>query len=136
MKRWTLPLILSVFVLLNCQSNESIKPIHGQGLAGTWLLYESGYSPGAGYIVDKVPSKPQQTLTFTSDGHLQVQGDLLKNYQSFTQFRLDSVKQSIRLYYTPSISNYSEAIYLNNDTLKLYQPCIEGCHLGFLRVQQ
>lgn len=137
MKRWALMATL-LFALLNCRSNDSdnsVKPIHGEALAGTWLLYERGYSPGSGYIIEKIPAKPEQTLTFTADGKLHAQGDGLKYYQSFSQFRLDTLNTAVRIHYSPSETNYSEGVYLKNDTLKLYQPCIEGCHSGFVRIK-
>lgn len=134
MNRWLiiLPLLLT---LINCHSDDSIKLIHGSGLPGTWQLFERGYSPGAGYIIDRISSKPAQSVTFTADGHLQAQGDNLKIYQAFSQFRLDTMNQTALIYFAPSTTKYAERIYLRNDTLKLYQPCFEGCHLGFIRIK-
>ncbi|GAB4021137.1 hypothetical protein GCM10028808_65050 [Spirosoma migulaei] len=134
MNRWLIILTL-LAILINCHSDDSIIPIQGSGLPGTWQLFERGYSPGAGYIIDKIPSKPEQYVTFTADGHLQAQGDNLKTYQAFSRFRLDSLNQMIRIRFIPSASEYTEQVYLSSDTLRLYQSCFEGCHLGFLRIK-
>ncbi|GAB2599870.1 hypothetical protein [Spirosoma areae] len=136
MNRWTLMATI-LLGLLNCRSDDSIKPVHGEGLAGTWLLYETGYSPGAGYIVDKIPSKPAQTLTFTADGQVRAQGDQLKSYQSYTSFRTDTTNKIVQIHFSPNVSGYagSQWITLKNDTLTLHPPCIEGCHSAFVRVE-
>lgn len=134
MKRWTLiPTLL--FTLINCRSTYSVNSELRDSLAGTWLFYEQGYSPGAGYIINKIPAKPEQTLTLTANGRIQAKGDGLKYYQSFNSFRTDTLNQVTRIYYSPSTTNYSETIRLSGDTLRLYQSCIEGCHLGFLRIK-
>ena len=134
MKCWALIATL-LFALINCSTNDLIKPIHGEGLAGTWLFYEQGYSPGSGYIINKIPAKPQQTLTFTADRKVHAQGDGLNYYQSFSRFTLDTLNTAVRIHYSPSETNYSEGIYLKNDTLRLYQSCVEGCHSGFVRIK-
>ncbi|MVM32999.1 hypothetical protein GO755_23360 [Spirosoma sp. HMF4905] len=138
MTRWLIVLML-LATLVNCHSDktsdDSVTPVHGDGLPGTWLLAERGYSPGAGYIIDKIPSKPEQTLTFAADGHMQAQGDDLKAYQTFSQFRLDTTNQMVLIHFAPNTTDYYERVYLRNDTLKLYQSCYEGCHLGFLRIK-
>ncbi len=38
---------------------------------GQWVLYERGYSPGAGYITEDVALVPPQTLKLNSDGSLE-----------------------------------------------------------------
>ncbi|WP_460960318.1 hypothetical protein [Spirosoma litoris] len=134
MNRWHL--ILSLLgILSNCHSNNSITPVYGQGLSGKWLLVEQGYSPGAGYIIDKIPAASQQILVFTDDRRVQAQGDKLRSYQFYTQFRLDTTNQVVLIHFSPSINGYSEQVSLSNSTLKLYPPCVEGCHLGFIRIK-
>ena len=133
-------IILSTLLLtlIHCQSADSIKPVHGQGLPGTWLLYETGYSPGAGYVVNKVPSQPAQTLTFTADGQMQAQGERLRGYQTFSTFRIDTVRTVAQIHYFPTSDSSStyERINLSGDTLTLSSPfCIEGCHSAFLRIK-
>ncbi|GAB3953865.1 hypothetical protein GCM10028805_38450 [Spirosoma harenae] len=131
--------LISLFLMVSmitCHSNSDVQPVRGQGLAGTWLLYETGYSPGAGYIVDKVPTSPQQTLTFTADGKIQAQGDKLKSYQSYTQFSLDSTANGVHIRYAPTNNaTYFERVTVRNDTLTLSPPCIEGCHSAFIRIK-
>ncbi|WP_155297187.1 hypothetical protein [Spirosoma aerolatum] len=133
--------LLLLFCLTQCQLSEDIipddpiTPVAGQGLPGTWQWFERGYSPGAGYYIDQIPAKPAQTLTFSANGHLQVQGSGLINYQPFSQFRIDTTGSEILIRFLPSTANYSERIVLNGDTLRLYQSCYEGCHLGFLRIK-
>jgi hypothetical protein len=125
-------------LLFCCQSADSVEPIQGQGLPGTWLLYEVGYSPGAGYVTDKIPAQPAQTLTFTTEGQMQVQGERLRGYQSFTNYRLDTVNTRVQLHYLPVIdSNFTyELAQIRNDTLRLSNPgCIEGCHSAFVRIK-
>ncbi|GAB4033942.1 lipocalin-like domain-containing protein [Spirosoma gilvum] len=134
-------ILLLLLTLTHCRLSEevipdaSITPVSGQGLPGTWQWFERGYSLGAGYSIEPIPANPQQTLTFTADGYLQVQGNGLINYQSFTQFKLDTTSSGVVIRFLPSTANYSERITLNGDTLRLYQSCYEGCHLGFLRIR-
>ncbi|WP_020594658.1 lipocalin family protein [Spirosoma panaciterrae] len=136
-----LTIFLLLFLLTHCRLSEElipdnpITPVSGQGLPGTWQWFERGYSQGTGYYIDEVSSNPQQTIRFSADGHVQTSGSGLINYQSFSQFRLDTTSNGVYIYFLPSTANYSERITLNGDTLRLYPSCYEGCHLGFLRIR-
>src|SRR5688572_29114233 len=62
-------LILLMIILFGCVENDDLccSIPETSKLAGTWLLYEQGYSPGVGYITEPVPPNPARTVTFDDD---------------------------------------------------------------------
>lgn len=100
-------------------------------LIGTWSLYERGYSPGAGYIVEDVP--PGQTITFESDGVM------TSNIQDLSDFHFYLFQNGVISFFKndpgsspdPNTFTTSYDVTFDGDTIKLtYRYCIEGCHLG------
>jgi hypothetical protein len=108
-------------------------------LSGKWLLYESGYSPGVGYVVEEISSSPPQTIEF-SDGRVETTGDIFNDIR-FYKILTDTVTNTpyVALYtQAPSMQQPPESTYtfeVSNSVLKLYfRWCYEGCHLGLKRI--
>ncbi len=55
---------LSTFVIVlmigfwTCTRGDFVQPVADRSIVGSWLYMESGFSPGAGYIIRKVPLMP------------------------------------------------------------------------------
>jgi hypothetical protein len=107
-------------------------------LSGSWLLYERGYSPGAGYVTEDVPRIPPQIITFKENRI----SSTISNYQDFKYYQIqtDTVTSTQFVAFhenelmTDSGPTYSFS--LRGDTLKLYfRYCFEGCHLAFKKIE-
>jgi hypothetical protein len=138
-----------ILIILTFSCNEVVDdpcclPPNGSGdLMGSWQLYETGLSPGSGYIVNKVPVDPAQTITFLPNRAMvsNIQG--LEQYK-FYLTRYDTAHSMVVLslfkndpYTAPDPSPPSYSIVFEDNTLKLsYRWCIEGCHLGFRRINE
>src|SRR5687768_6725548 len=132
-------LLLTIFAF-SCQEKECCSD--DTGLSGSWLLYETGYSPGGGYIVEPVPSKPAQVLTFHSDLRITTTMDGLEEYKFYRIVDgASSVEKILALFKEEPVDPVDEAslkhsyrFRLNGNDLKLYYRfCTEGCHMGFKR---
>ena len=111
-------------------------------LSGSWLLYESGYSPGGSeYITVDVPSEPAQIITFNA-------GKVESSVEGFKEVKYYSVLMDTTLH-TPYLALYTEnpdqvdtpdpaSTYLFSATdaqLQLhFRWCIEGCHSAFKKI--
>ncbi len=114
-------------------------------MVGEWHVFEYGYSPGAGYIIEEVPEEPAQVLQFKSGNKFS------SNYKQLVKFHyyliLDDGSQGyiLALYEelpedTENIDTrdleHSYSIVDKGDTLELwFRFCIEGCHIGLKRVE-
>jgi hypothetical protein len=131
-----------IIVLNSCDEKDDNPTIESTAeLTGSWLLYERGYSPGSGYIVEAVPPTPSQVLIFEEEEmSSSVKG--LEDFK-FYEVSIDTVTQSefVALYKNkpPLQDEETSPTYLfdiTGDTLKLYfRYCIEGCHLAFRRIK-
>lgn len=132
--------VLFLLFLASCTGGTSeVGPVEGSGIVGSWRLYETGLSPGAGYYVTPVPSKPPQILIFTSDGRIQKQGKrAIEAFQQANYYRIDSTNYGLALWTKKLKSDTTEYYYylsFQANTIRLAPPCIEGCHLGFIRTR-
>jgi len=136
-------LLASIFSILACEEKQepTVVTEAEPSLEGNWILYERGYSPGAGYNIEKVNSNPPSRITLTWDK------DFSSNINGLTQFKfyrvvLDPVydRQVLALYEDDpgndeiDVNNLKQSYFieLEENKLKLYfRYCIEGCHLGF-----
>jgi hypothetical protein len=130
-----------IIALSSCDEKDDNPTIESTGeLTGSWLLYERGYSPGAGYIVEAVPPTPRQVLIFEEE-------EMSSSVSGLEDFKIyevstDTVTQTefVALYKNspPLQDDAASPTYLfdiSGDTLKLYfRYCIEGCHLAFRRI--
>ncbi|HYG18224.1 MAG TPA: hypothetical protein VD816_04815 [Ohtaekwangia sp.] len=140
-----LPALLGV-TAIGCEKADDlccfVERKAGESLEGSWLLYERGYSPGAGYIIEPVPADPAKILTFGSNGELSA------NLESIKQFKYYRIlddpyaqEQKILALYTDdpgdepqdiSQLQHSYSITRTDNNLKLsFRYCIEGCHMSF-----
>ncbi|MBC3787759.1 hypothetical protein [Spirosoma utsteinense] len=135
MNTYRVLLIGLLLVGLSCRHGEPTPGVGSTRLIGTRLLFETGNSPGFGYFITPIPPTPPQTITFTTDGGLKVQGDALGYYQRIQAYRFDSTQYGLRL--SLFTDSNSQPIYngfqLHGDTLRLIPTCYEGCHYEFLR---
>jgi len=118
----------------------------GHELDGTWLMYETGYSPGGEYITNAVPAYPVQTITFQSNDIFSSTSQDLADYK-FYQILDDALsghgkvlsiyKKDISIPVSdPSQSVLSYSFTLNDNDLKLYYRfCVEGCHMAFRKTE-
>jgi hypothetical protein len=131
-----LVIIIILSGLLSCRSND-VSPT-GTGLLGTWLYIECGYSPGAGYIIDKIHPFPPQTISFDATGEVTAAGKDLGNLTQAHYYRIDSTIYGIHLVLLKNREDPTGdtlGMTIRGDTLKLSPPCYEGCHYGFLRIR-
>ena len=144
MKKFTASVLLfSVLALTACreEADDLCCGIHETDpLTGSWVLYETGYSPGAGYIIEEVPASSAQIIQFDGGEVVcSVKGmEAIKFYRILT----DTVQHMpyLALYTDDPTKNNPHSTYsfeTAGGTLKLhFRWCFEGCHMGFKRVQE
>ncbi len=107
-------------------------------LIGSWTLFERGYSPGSGYIVDPVSETPAQTMVMASDGRFASNIQQLETYRYFAIIP-DQDREILALFKSRPSKDVDidqlEHSYIvehqEDGTVKLFfRFCIEGCHLG------
>jgi hypothetical protein len=104
---------------------------------GIWLLHETGYSPGAGYIIEEVPAVPAQTIEFKDNKVVSTVKALerIKFYKLLTDAASNT--RYIALYTDDPETTSPHSTYsfeVSETVLKLYfRWCFEGCHMGFKR---
>lgn len=107
-------------------------------MIGTWQYVERGYSPGSGYIIDKIPPKPLQTISFTAQNTVSTANVSDGTFTAARTYRVDSAGLGTTLLLFDAKQQelaYPMAIRLEKDMLRLVPPCIEGCHFLFVRLQ-
>lgn len=142
MKVFSFTLVLAVVMLSGCASEDCAKVSEttSDSWLGDWLLVERGYSPGAGYIVDPVPSSPAQVLTLRTNCTMTSSAEALRDYQYYRIFDDPYSESPVIAFFssTPDDAitledcDVSYNIVWEDDLMKLwYLYCFEGCHLGF-----
>ena len=126
---------LSLFGGCEEADNCCIIPVT-DGLKGSWLFYEYGYSPGFGYETKAVPPVPPQTLTFNAG---KVSSNLA-DFKDIVRYELltDSVTRTPYIALYKSDTNTDPSTYtfeVDDNVLKLYfRWCYEGCHMAFKKL--
>ena len=126
--------------LWSCQKTEYVQPVPGQPLIGTWQYVERGYSPGSGYIIEAIPSKPVQTISFAAQRSVSTVNVTDNSFTAARTYRVDSTGNNSaklvlfddkrqELAYSPM------RIQIKSDTLELVPSCVEGCHFLFVRLR-
>lgn len=107
----------------------------------TWVLFERGYSPGAGYIVEPVDQTPEQIMQIRGDGSFFSNIDGLEKYRYFVILP-EQEWEVLALFEKkppkdPDIDKLDHSYIIEiqeNGTVNLFfRFCIEGCHLGLRR---
>jgi hypothetical protein len=114
-------------------------------LGGNWLLFERGYSPGAGYVVDPVDPDPSQTLHFMPNRKVRSTIAELEKFSYYRIFEDPYQSGKIIAFYrddpgdkatpesgvaTYNVSSEDEA------TIRLdFRFCIEGCHIALRKIE-
>jgi hypothetical protein len=141
---------LSLIVFFSCNPGGVSVPTEDTGtsaLAGTWVYVELGYSIGAGYTVEEVPTRPRQTLTLAPDGTVRAEGADLAHFNAVRRY--EQLTDPAGKVYAIALEADRSAdgtepfgpdnrlnVRITADSLKLYSPaCIEGCHQGFIRAE-
>jgi hypothetical protein len=139
--------IVLLTLLLSCNNNQDCcLPIGDlDNLLGRWQVYERGFSPGAGYIIEEVPAEPVQTMTFEADNRFASNYSGLEEYSYFNILDDSSGENILALYKNKSDFNnnqdtdnleHSYIINYDEGNLKLYfRYCIEGCHIGITKLE-
>lgn len=129
-------------VAFGCKESNN-EFIENNGIEGNWRVYESGYSPGAGYVVDEVSANPLKFVRFGEDQRFE------SNYEGFTDINYykiteESQQPVLWLYQEEPQGElrvddelvYKYFVSQENNKLKLsYAYCIEGCHIGLSRLE-
>jgi hypothetical protein len=139
-------LIVLPFFVLSCE-NKDCCTFPGESateLHGTWLLYERGYSPGAGYITEAVSAEPAQTITFQRDGKINTNFEGWKDYTFYRVLHDDQTGDDVLALFKEEphgeldvrqLEHSYSISYDDDGNLRLaFRWCIEGCHLGFKRI--
>lgn len=143
--------IPSMFIVLAflsgaCEEHEKMccAILEENELQGKWLLYETGYSPGMGYITEPVPALPAQTLTVDN----LIVSSTVDGMEDFRFYRIltdtaTTPDSPYIAFYTedpgeqpdPSIAAATYNFYIEGNTLTLgFRWCYEGCHLAFRKI--
>ena len=122
----------------SCRDSDYIHPVAGRPLVGTWLYVERGYSPGAGYIIEKISSNPTQIIRFTAQNTVSTANLSDTAFTAARTYRVDSTGSGARLVLFDEKQQqlpFSMTIRIENDTLRLSPSCFEGCHFLFVRLR-
>jgi len=126
----------------SCDENECCDEgdPESRSIYGSWILFERGYSPGMGYIVDPVAPSPAQTINIKRDGSMS------SNIKELNEFRFYHIEDDvtpeskvISFFKTdpgpsPDPSTFETSYTLTRDGSEMilgFRYCFEGCHLGF-----
>lgn len=133
-------LILLIILAASCQQSSEESPSLSLQLQGTWLLYEQGYSPGAGYVTNPVPEEPPQIISFSGDQNFSSNLNGQQDYRFYTVTE-DTVRNNVTLRLFKSQDDLKA-----NNTMQVFEMefaggnltlrhlgCIEGCHWSFKR---
>ena len=115
-----------------------------EGIAGTWLLNEHGYSPGDRYITEPVPALPSQTITFFADGRMSSNLAGLSEYKFFEIDFDEAIQSAYLVVYKTAEEAIAKAEPLHSYNLQFpngelriaYRYCIEGCHMKFGKIEE
>src|SRR6185295_16282046 len=137
MKKKLLPIIFPALLLLfslSCNEECCSGDEDQSSLMGSWLMDERGYSPGAGYIIEKVAPIPAQKITFRLGNKMTSTVDNLAHFRFYsTEDDTLSDDKIVKFYIsepyhaTVATPSYSYEITEGRLTLR-YRYCFEGCH--------
>ena len=132
-----------LIILLVSACEDEFCCINPEGdIVDTWILFERGFSPGSGYIVEPVSDNPAQTMVIRSDGRFSTNIQGLEKYRHFVILP-DQDRQVLALFEgkppkIPKLDKLEHSYIIEfqeNGTVNLYfRYCIEGCHLGLRRL--
>lgn len=138
--------LLTLSLLVGCGDEEECCsiPENYSNLQGSWQLYEYGYSPSQGYIVEEIPNDPAQVLTFNENRTFSSNAESFSEF-GFFELKTDSMSSVPKSYYVllytfpndedkDAKARYTIRFLDNGDLQLIYRFCIEGCHYGLKRV--
>jgi hypothetical protein len=138
-------ILLSCLIILSSCKDAVTEPVcclpEGISIEGTWLLFEQGYSPGGGYIINEVPAEPAQTITFGPGNKMTSTVAGWEQYVSFDIANGATIHSFVlKFHKLPSSQENAtlESIVSfegDGNEMRISNPmCIEGCHDGFKRI--
>lgn len=129
--------LVLLFVWVSCSKDDLSISSGESTIAGTWRLFEQGYSSGYGYSVDDVSAIPLQALTFTKKGEVFKQGDQLNGILAYPYYRVTNHQEKLTIQFLNSKKelpvNHS-GLKISGDTMSITPSCREGCHYRFVRI--
>lgn len=139
--------LTGLFLFFTCEREETEEVVlkTDQDIIGKWQLYETGYSPGGGYVTDKVDPIPMQSITLKEGNHFSSNIEGLESFQYY--YVLDGLTddQKILALFTNEQNpdrlkiddaDHSYSIDWDKGNLKLhFRYCIEGCHMAFKKIK-
>jgi len=146
MNKANILLILLVVFCLACEEKDccTVKGEIDEVIKSSWLLYESGYSPGNDYVTIEVPAEPPQVISFGGDNKFSSDVDGWSKYKFYliADDPHNAEEKIVALFETdpgntvPTVFQTSFSIKLQEDKLVLrYRWCTEGCHSAFKRLE-
>jgi hypothetical protein len=138
-------LLLLTISTFSCVEEVNTSSESDTSISGQWLLYEYGYSPGAGYITEEVPLDPPQVINFLANRKMFTNIQNLKQYRYYRILEDKDQPYKILALYVGDPGSRHQNIYnldhsyvigLDKDKLTLsFRWCIEGCHLALKRIE-
>jgi len=130
-------LVITLFIT-SCTFRDNSEAFQST-LGGSWLMFERGFSPGAGYIVEAVAADPPKSMTFGEDGSFNSNID---GYNMYQRFRTEQDQQQDVLVLAASSDTFDDpnksarfTIEFKDGAMFLYRRwCIEGCHEAFRKI--
>lgn len=135
MKKFTFIAIL--LLAIGCDECCNELP-DGSDLIGKWQVVEVGFSPGAGYITNKVTES--RFVEFGDDHGFNSNYDGLEDIRFY---RINNEEEMPVLELFPNVPKENEPdqlvykywLSMDEDMLKLaYVYCVEGCHIGIRKI--
>lgn len=127
-------LIILALGVSACSRDGFHQTRESNGIIGSWLLFERGFSPGDRYIVEEVPPVPGQLIRFKADSTFESN---IEGYKSFNRFRLREQNDAVVLilYSGAGIDHQGRISFtISNPGQRLElraHGCIEGCHEAY-----
>jgi hypothetical protein len=151
MKKILCNILFFVFVgfYISCETATDCcvpPPDSNQWLFGSWLLYERGYSPGAGYFTEPVDPEPPQTLKLRLDYTVKTTIPSLIAFKFYRILDDPNFDRKILALFPSDpgdqvldLMNLDHSYIIESEDgtrIKLiFRFCFEGCHLGLKRFE-
>ncbi|MEQ9441917.1 MAG: hypothetical protein RIG62_22950 [Cyclobacteriaceae bacterium] len=137
--------VISILLsMVSCEDHQDCC-LPMDSLIGTWQVYETGYSPGGGYIVEEVPDEPAQIMEFKSDHQFWSNRQGLDDYSYYLILEDNSKGSILALYKNEldaennqeihSLSHIYVSVFKEGKVKLSFRDCVEGCHIGLKKLE-
>jgi hypothetical protein len=142
-------LFIATSLAFSCEHDQLLdkQPVDEEPIeqiAGSWLYFEYGYSPGDKYYTVPVPPNPPGIITFKVDRtmssinmaldkykYYRILEDTLSSQQVLALFEVDPGDEPLDL---AGLSPTYSFFWQGNHLTLNYRWCFEGCHMKFKRM--